>query len=492
MSKKIPVSVALAIAIIAMTITFAITWLGSMEVFNSSVAAITSKQAQYSKLSELDTYVRDNYYGDIDDVVLNDRIAQGYLVGVGDKYATYYTEKEYTEQLEYESGDRVGVGLEVVRDADTYFRIARVYENSPAAAAGVEPEGRITEVNGVDTSTLTSVRALKLLLRDNPGNELALTCVYDKADEREFLIQHVNYTTPTVEYTNVDGLAYIRISAFERATAAEFAAAVKKAQSDGVLGFVFDLRGNPGGMYAQSYEMIDLISPLSKAVAYSENKSGVTRVLATSDESAIDAPMVALVNANTAAAAELFAVSVRDLCGGHIAGVTTVGKGMMQSPPQRLADGSAVSVTVAKLLTSTGESYDGIGVIPDVEVLYESSDERRLINPNLETDPQILRSFEILRTTLGKAAQPTVQSPTSAAASTPATQNDPGAPTSSDSSGSSKAEDGGSSKAEDGGTGNNGNGQGREGNGQDNNDNEGNNGNNQGDNSNNGNSKDAA
>ena len=458
MSKKIPVSVSLAITLLAITITFAFTWLGSMEMFNSAVSSVTSKQAQFVKLGELDTYVRGNYYGEIDDANLNDRIAQGYMNGLGDKYAAYYTEKEYTEQTEYDNGDRVGVGIEVVRDADGFFRILRVHTGSPAEAAGVEADGRITSIGGQDAKTITTLRAMNGLLRDRPGTELTLTCLYDKADERTFTFQRVNYIAPTVEYTKADNFAYIRIAGFERNTATEFSAALQKAQAEGARGVVFDVRGNPGGMYAQVYTMVDQLAPLSKAIAYSENKSGITRVLATSDEASIDLPFVVIANNTTSAAAELFAVSVRDLCGGSVVGMTTAGKGMLQSAPQRLADGSAVVVTVAKLLTSKGESFDTVGVVPDVEVVYEIADERALINPNFDTDQQIVRSLDLLRSITGLSPEPAPASSSTTSASAPeAAPNDPGAPSSApaESTAPDEAPASGESTANDGGQGGN-------------------------------------
>ena len=108
---------------------------------------------------------------------------------------------------------------------------------------------------------------------------------------------------------------------------------------------------------------------------------------------------------------------------------------MLQSAPQRLADGSAVVVTVARLLTSTGESFDTLGVVPDVEVLYEIQDERALINADFEIDPQISRSSELLRSTIGSTLQPAPESAASTTTESTVTvaPNDPGAPTSSES-----------------------------------------------------------
>ncbi len=83
-------------------------------------------------------------------------------------------------------------------------------------------------------------------------------------------------------------------------------------------------------------------------------------------ESAIALPLVCLVNGNTASAAELFASSLRTLSGARLVGTTTMGKGTIQSSPQRLSDGSAVVVTVAKLLCGDGSCFDGTGLTVDV------------------------------------------------------------------------------------------------------------------------------
>ncbi len=104
MNRRLPVSIALAITIIAMTVTFSLTWIVSMRTFDNIVRSVASLQAQYQKLTELDRYVRGNFYGAIDDDVLFDRVAMGYVAGLGDRYSVYYTAAEYAELLAIEDG----------------------------------------------------------------------------------------------------------------------------------------------------------------------------------------------------------------------------------------------------------------------------------------------------------------------------------------------------------------------------------------------------
>lgn len=406
MNRKISVSVALTITLIAITVTFAITWIISSESFNKAVSSVTQRQAQYSKLAEIDNYVRHNFFGEIDDMTLNDRIAQGYLNGIGDRYSTYYSEKEYGELQEYESGERVDIGLEVVRDADGYFRIVRVFDESPAARAGVEAGGRITFVDDVDAKTVQTVRAMQSLLRGMQGTTVKITGLYGAAEERVFEVQRSNYAPPTVEYAQWGDFGYFRIYSFGANTYTDFDYLLNQALLEDLKGLVFDLRANPGGQFQQAYNMINALCPRG-TVAKSEAKNGTTKVLATSDDEAVDLPMVVLVNENTAAAAELFAVSIRDLSGGRIAGVTTMGKGSLQSAPQQLTDGSALSITTAMLLTGRDESFDTVGVIPDVEVLMQTDDEGKLYQVNPREDDQARRAMELVRSMAGEGELPT-------------------------------------------------------------------------------------
>ena len=91
MNKKITVNLAVAIAIIAMTVTFVVTMILSMQLFNRTVSGVREIEIMYNKLSEMDKSARENYYGEIVDDTLYDYIAAGYVTGMGDKDARYYT-----------------------------------------------------------------------------------------------------------------------------------------------------------------------------------------------------------------------------------------------------------------------------------------------------------------------------------------------------------------------------------------------------------------
>ena len=114
MNKKITVNLALAIAIIAMTVTFVITMLLSMNLFDRTVSNVRAKEVMYNKVAEIDKNVRANYYGEINNDSLYDYLCAGYIAGIGDKNATYYTAKQYMELQGIQNGQVIGVGVDVV------------------------------------------------------------------------------------------------------------------------------------------------------------------------------------------------------------------------------------------------------------------------------------------------------------------------------------------------------------------------------------------
>lgn len=110
MNKKITVNLAVAIAILAMTVTFVVTMILSTQIFNSTVSSVRQKQVMYNNIAEIDKAVRANYYGEINDTTLYDMMGAGYMAGIGDANALYYTAAQYTEYKGIQSGKVGGRG----------------------------------------------------------------------------------------------------------------------------------------------------------------------------------------------------------------------------------------------------------------------------------------------------------------------------------------------------------------------------------------------
>ena len=392
MNRKISVGMAVSIVILAMTVTFSITMLVAMRLFDSTVSSVKEKESMYNKIAEVDRYVRSNDYYPIDETTLYDRLTAGYLLGTGDKYARYYTANAYTELMNQQSGKVMGIGVELGMDQTGYARVTRVYEDSPAQEAGIVVGDYITAIDGTDVKSLSGVDAVQSRLQGEAGTIVNVTWLDSKAASRTTDLTHSGYTSTTVDYQMLDSVGYIKIRQFDGSTPSELDYAIRSLTTSGAQSLVFDLRDNGGGVLDDAISCIDLIAP-EGTVAYAEDKNGNRTIIGSSDdESKVELPIVCLVNGNTASAAELFAASLRTMNGARLVGTTTMGKGTIQSSPQRLSDGSAVSITVAKLLCGDGTSFDGTGLSVDVERALSADEANSYLDYTPTTDPQIQRA----------------------------------------------------------------------------------------------------
>lgn len=394
MSKKISLGVAATIAIIAMAVTFSLTMVVSMKMFNTTVSSVKNKERQYNKLSEIDRFVRAGEYFTIDEDTLNDRLAAGYMNGINDKYAVYYTAKEYSEKQSVEKGTLTGIGVAVVNDTSSgYARIIRLYDNSPAAEAGMQVGGFITAINDESTRNITSTARLTSKLLGEEGTTTTITYLTPDRQEQQLNLVHSNYKTPSI-YTRqmvADTCGYIRIDAFTSGTASEFKAAVDELLQQGANSLVFDLRDNTGENLNAALVAADYCVP-SGEIAKQQDRDGNVTVLRMSDETEINVPIVCLVNGSTAGSAELFANALRKMAGATLVGTQTAGKGVVMSDAQSFSDGSAAYITVGLLLDNDDQTWNEEGLRPDIDAALSVDEQNAYYDYTLDTDPQISKA----------------------------------------------------------------------------------------------------
>ena len=394
MSKKISLGVAATIAIIAMAVTFSLTMVVSMKMFNTTVSSVKNKERQYNKLSEIDRFVRAGEYFTIDEDTLNDRLAAGYMNGINDKYAVYYTAKEYSEKQSVEKGTLTGIGVAVVNDTSSgYARIIRLYDNSPAAEAGMQVGGFITAINDESTRNITSTARLTSKLLGEEGTTTTITYLTPDRQEQQLNLVHSNYKTPSI-YTRqmvADTCGYIRIDAFTSGTASEFKAAVDELLQQGANSLVFDLRDNTGENLNAALVAADYCVP-SGEIAKQQDRDGNVTVLRMSDETKINVPIVCLVNGSTAGSAELFANVLRKMAGATLVGTKTAGNGVVLSDAQSFSDGSAAYITVGLLLDNEDQTWNEEGLRPDIDAALSVDEQNAYYDYTLDTDPQISKA----------------------------------------------------------------------------------------------------
>lgn len=398
MSKKVSLGVAATVTLIAMAVTFSMTMTVSMNMFNNTVSSVKNKERMYNKLSEVDRYVRANEYFDINDDTLNDTIASGYMLGISDRYARYYSAKAYSERVGLANGRLMGIGVSVVKDPSSgYARIIRVYDNTPATNVGLEVGGFITAIGDTSTRSMSDTAAMTSTLLGEEGSTVNIKYLTPLREEQSFEITHANYTTPSISTVRLmdNGVGYLRIDSFTSGTAVEFRNAVNSLTNQGATSLIFDLRDNSGENLNAALVATDYCVP-SGLIAQSQDKGGNVTDLRMSDENEITLPMVCLVNGSTASGAELFANALRKMAGATIVGSTTAGKGVLLSDPQSLSDGSAVVITVGILLDNEGKNWNGTGLTPDVDASLTNDEQSSYYDFTVDNDPQITKAINAI------------------------------------------------------------------------------------------------
>lgn len=398
MSKKVSLGVAATVTLIAMAVTFSMTMTVSMNMFNNTVSSVKNKERMYNKLSEVDRYVRANEYFDINDDTLNDTIASGYMLGISDRYARYYSAKAYSERVGLANGRLMGIGVAVVKDPSSgYARIIRVYDNTPATNVGLEVGGFITAIGDTSTRSMSDTAAMTSALLGEEGSIVSIKYLTPLREEQSFEITHANYTTPSISTVRLmdNGVGYLRIDSFTSGTAVEFRNAVNSLTNQGATSLIFDLRDNSGENLNAALVATDYCVP-SGLIAQSQDKGGNVTDLRMSDENEITLPMVCLVNGSTASGAELFANALHKMAGATIVGSTTAGKGVLLSDPQSLSDGSAVVITVGILLDNEGKNWNGTGLTPDVDASLTNDEQSSYYDFTVDSDPQIAKAINAI------------------------------------------------------------------------------------------------
>lgn len=398
MSKKVSLGVAATVTLIAMAVTFSMTMTVSMNMFNNTVSSVKNKERMYNKLSEVDRYVRANEYFDINDDTLNDTIASGYMLGISDRYARYYSAKAYSERVGLANGRLMGIGVAVVKDPSSgYARIIRVYDNTPATNVGLEVGGFITAIGDTSTRSMSDTAAMTSALLGEEGGTVSIKYLTPLREEQSFEITHANYTTPSISTVRLmdNGVGYLRIDSFTSGTAVEFRNAVNSLTNQGATSLIFDLRDNSGENLNAALVATDYCVP-SGLIAQSQDKGGNVADLRMSDENEITLPMVCLVNGSTASGAELFANALHKMAGATIVGSTTAGKGVLLSDPQSLSDGSAVVITVGILLDNEGKNWNGTGLTPDVDASLTNDEQSSYYDFTVDSDPQITKAINAI------------------------------------------------------------------------------------------------
>ncbi len=392
MNKKISLGLAIALMAIAAALTFIISTSYSMNIYNDLVADVQQRAKMYTKLEQIDTYVRAYYDGAIDEDILIEALAEGYISVLGKNESKYMNAEEHELYKEHLGGTHQGIGV-YCENVGGYPTVTQVIPESPAAIAGIQVGEAIVAIGSDDVSSLGYDNAYSLL-RSDAGTLLTLT-VRNAGVDRKLTVTTIQMSVPSVSARLIGEQGYIKISEFGDRTYQQFTAAYSMLKTAGVKGVVIDLRNNSGISHDAAENILSAYLPIDSVVAVTEDLDGVESILSrATGANAIDIPVAVIINGSTAGPAELFAASLRDNIGAQIVGITTKGEGAY-TEVYTLYDGACIVLPVATL-RSSDTAIAGVGVKPDFEMAIDGDNNEYLATLDETTDSCLKKALELL------------------------------------------------------------------------------------------------
>jgi len=336
-----------------------------------------------------------------------DAAIKGMLSQLGDTGHTAFLTSKDAEELDRSiEGSMEGIGVQMsMRQQKACVTV--VFPDTPAQNAGLKAGDVFVQVNGQDVTGSTTDQ-IASLVRGPAGSEVTLRMARPGQEEPiDVTITRGKIALPRVRWHMLPGVpaAHVTIEEFGERVHSQLRKAIAEARAQGARGLIVDVRGNPGGLRDQAVAAASEFLRGGNVLLEEDRKGHRTGVRVEPGGTALDIPIVVLVNEDTVSAGEIFAAAMQDHQRGPIVGTKTFGTGTILMT-YRLANGSAMNLAVARWLTPNGRSLWREGLQPDVEVKMPQGsvqmrpdDEEGLDVEKLTKikDPQLLKALELLR-----------------------------------------------------------------------------------------------
>ncbi len=317
-------------------------------------------------------------------------------VGALDEYSNFLTGGQLHDLYSQIDGNFVGLGVEL-KTANNQLQIVSVITNSPAERGGILAKDVILEVDGQLTSKLTADKAADML-QGLEGSTVTLTLQAPNAAPRTIKLRREQVEVPSVDNAKIldatAGLAYFKLSAFQKTTATDIDRALWNLHRQGMKSLIIDLRGNPGGLLTASVEAADRFLEAGTIVSTRGRNPQEDFTYTAQSAGTWKLPLVVLIDGDSASASEIFAGAMRDHRRATIIGMRSYGKGSVQGIfPLNIA-GTGIRLTTAKFYSPLGKAYSKVGVEPTIEVrqaakpiLADNSAPNPASGPSLTLEP---------------------------------------------------------------------------------------------------------
>ncbi len=345
------------------------------------VVHLTDEQIyqELKKLALIFETARDNFVEEADEKKMLEAAMNG-MLGALDPHSSYLSNDDFKEFSEKSHGEFGGLGIQITSDRGA-VRVISPIDDTPADKAGIKAGDYITHIDGEQVFDLTLNQAVKKM-KGRPGTKVKLTIISDDGESKTLTLKRDIIKVKSVKFEekvmagadkedkDTPKIGYVRISDFGATTAKDLNAALKDLEKKNVVGYVLDVRNNPGGYLTAAIDVSDAFLDGGEIVSTrGKQKTDIERSFAKKGDLTNGKPIVVLINHGSASASEIVAGALQDNGRALVMGSQSFGKGSVQQQ-KPLGDGTAIHITIARYYTPSGRSIQNEGITPDVEVLH--------------------------------------------------------------------------------------------------------------------------
>jgi len=332
----------------------------------SSFADTKETYRQLSIFNEVYNRVKNQYVEELTDKELVEKALNGMLQAL-DPHSSYMNEEIYKEMQVDTSGSFGGLGIEITTDKG-FIKIISPIDDTPADKAGIQAGDYITHLNGDSVVDMNLKEAIDLM-RGEVGTSITLTIIRGTEDPFDVELVRDTIKMASVKHRVLNDVGVLRVSTFNEQTTSGLKDSIQELEEseNPPIGYVLDLRNNPGGLLAESVSVSDLFLEQGEIVSIRGREKKDVQVYSAKKGDLINQkPLVVLINEGSASASEIVAGALQDHNRAVIMGMKSFGKGSVQTIVP--IDSGAIRLTIAKYYTPSGDSIQAVGIEPDVVV----------------------------------------------------------------------------------------------------------------------------
>jgi carboxyl-terminal processing protease len=355
---------------------------------NVKVYSRTSSDKLYEKIDlfgEVLEKIKQEYVDEIDQADVMDSAINGVLQSL-DPYSAYMSPELFKSMQTESKGEFGGLGIEIGMEAGVVKVISPI-SDTPAEKAGIKAGDYIVRIENEQVQGKTLMEAVKLM-RGPVGSSIELTVRRKNVKKSlTFKVQRQIIEVKSVESKilgSKNNIGYIKLKSFNENSDKQFIKEIKNYEKQKLIGYIIDLRNNPGGLLNQAVAITDFFLERGEIVSTKGRRSSETRkYFARTGDGVKGKPLIILINNGSASASEIFAGALKDHKRAVILGENSYGKGSVQSIIP-LRNGGGIRLTISKYYLPSGESISEVGVSPDIIV-----EEQSQFQLNSENDNQL-------------------------------------------------------------------------------------------------------